>query len=108
MTVHRLTIGLLKLFDLFLVMLAFALTTINRVDVEPQCSARKFPVHASKSIKPRILLLAFIVCHTTFSLCGLYRSRRLSGAVTKLSTYCVPPRPSPPSSLRSTMSSISA
>jgi len=76
---HRLTIGLLKVFDLLLVMLAFALTTINRVNVEHRVPLGHFLSLRAKVSNLAILLLAFIVCHTIFSLCGLYRSRRLSG-----------------------------
>ena len=76
---HRFTIGLLKLFDLFLVMLVFALTTINRVNVERSVSLGHFLSMRAKISNLFMLLLAFIVCHTILSLCGLYRSRRLSG-----------------------------
>ncbi len=76
---HRLTIGLLKLFDLFLVMLAFALSTMNRVNAEHSLPLGQFLSLRAKISNLVILLLAFIVCHTIFNLCGLYRSRRLSG-----------------------------
>jgi exopolysaccharide biosynthesis polyprenyl glycosylphosphotransferase len=76
---HRFTIGLLKLCDLVLVMLAFALTTINLVNAEHRMSLGHFLSLRAKISNLAILLLAFIVCHTIFSFCGLYRSRRLSG-----------------------------
>ncbi len=76
---HRLTIGLLKLFDLFLVVLAFALTTIDRVNVEHSVPLGHFLSMRAKVSNLTILILAFFICHTIFSLCGLYRSRRLSG-----------------------------
>ena len=76
---HRLTIGLLKLFDLFLVMLSFTLTTISRVNAEHNVPLGYFLSLRAKISNLAILLLAFVVCHTIFSLCGLYRSRRLSG-----------------------------
>ena len=76
---HRLTIGLLKLFDLFLVMVAFILTTINRVNAEHRVPLGDFLSMRAKVSNLAILLFAIVVCHTIFSLCGLYRSRRLSG-----------------------------
>lgn len=76
---HRLIIGLLKLFDLALVVLAFALTTINRVNAEHTVSLGQFLSLRAKVSNLIILLFALIVCHVIFSLCGLYRSRRLTG-----------------------------
>ncbi len=76
---HRLTIGLLKLFDLFLVILAFILSTINRVNAEHRVPLGHFLSMRAKVSNLAILLFAIVVCHTIFSLCGLYRSRRLSG-----------------------------
>jgi exopolysaccharide biosynthesis polyprenyl glycosylphosphotransferase len=76
---HRLTIGLLKLFDLCLVVLAFILTTINCVNVESRVPLGDFLSMREKVSNLAILLFAIVVCHTIFSLCGLYRSRRLSG-----------------------------
>jgi exopolysaccharide biosynthesis polyprenyl glycosylphosphotransferase len=76
---HRLTIGLLKLFDLVLVILAFALTTVNRVNAEHSMSLGHFLSIRAKISNLAILLFALLVCHVIFSVCGLYRSRRLSG-----------------------------
>lgn len=76
---HRLTIGLLKLFDLVLVLLAFALTTINRVNAEHSISLARFLSLRAKVSNLAILLFALLVCHIIFTFCGLYRSRRLSG-----------------------------
>src|ERR1700722_4159435 len=61
-------------------MLSFTLTTSSRVNAEHN----SVPLGYFLSLRAKIsnlviLLLAFVVCHTIFSLCGLYRSRRLSG-----------------------------
>jgi len=76
---HRLIIGLLKLFDLVLVVLAFALTTINRVYAEHTMALGHFLSIRAKIANLAILLFALFACHVTFSACGLYRSRRLTG-----------------------------
>jgi exopolysaccharide biosynthesis polyprenyl glycosylphosphotransferase len=76
---HRLTIGLLKLCDLFLVTLAFAVTTVNRVKADQSISLGHFLSLREKVSNLAILLFAFVVCHVIFTVCGLYRSRRLIG-----------------------------
>lgn len=76
---HRLIIGLLKLFDLLLVVLAFALTTINRVSIEQAVTPGEFLSMRARISNLLIILFALIVCHVIFTLCGLYRSRRLTG-----------------------------
>jgi len=75
---HRITIGLIKLCDLVLVLGAFALTTIYRVHAEHSISLGHFLSLRTKISNFFILFFSLIVCHTIFSLCGLYRSRRLS------------------------------
>lgn len=76
---HRLIIGLLKLFDLVLVALAFAMTTINRVNAEHEVTLAQFLSMRASVSNLVIVLFALIVCHVIFTLCGLYRSRRLTG-----------------------------
>jgi exopolysaccharide biosynthesis polyprenyl glycosylphosphotransferase len=76
---HRLIIGLLKLFDLFLVALAFALTTISRANADHSVTLGQFLSMRAKVSNLVILVFALIVCHVIFTLCGLYRSRRLTG-----------------------------
>jgi len=76
---HRLTIGLLKLFDLILVVVAFALSTIYRVKAEHAISLVRFLSLRAKVSNLLIFLFALAVCHVIFTLSGLYRSRRLSG-----------------------------
>jgi exopolysaccharide biosynthesis polyprenyl glycosylphosphotransferase len=75
---HRVTIGLLKLCDLSLVVVAFALTTIYLVKVEYGISVGAFFSMRAKISNFLIVAFALIVCHGVFRLCGLYRSRRLS------------------------------
>jgi exopolysaccharide biosynthesis polyprenyl glycosylphosphotransferase len=76
---HRLIIGLLKLFDLVLVVLVFALTTISRVSAEHTVTPGQFLSMRAKVSNLVIILFALIVCHVIFTVCGLYRSRRLTG-----------------------------
>ena len=76
---HRLIIGLLKLFDLALVVFAFAVTTINRVNAEHTMSLGHFFSLRAKISNLAIVLLAIVACHILFSLSGVYRSRRLTG-----------------------------
>src|ERR1700757_2821909 len=76
---HRLIIGLLKLFDLVLVVSPFALTTISRVNAEHTVTLGEFLSMRAKVSNLVILLLALIGCHVIFTLSGLYRSRRLTG-----------------------------
>jgi exopolysaccharide biosynthesis polyprenyl glycosylphosphotransferase len=75
---HRLTISLLKLFDLAIVVCSFALTTIVIVEAEHGISVARFFSLRTKVSNLGILILALLICHIVFKLCGLYRSRRLS------------------------------
>ena len=76
---HRLTIGMLKLCDLWLIVSAFVLATIDRVNAEHQFSLMQFLSMRTKVSNFAILLFALVICHIIFSACGLYRSRRLTG-----------------------------
>jgi len=75
---HRLTVNLLKLFDLAMVVLAFALTTFSIVKVEDGLSIVRFLSMRTRVVNLIILSLALLICHLVFQICGLYRSRRLS------------------------------
>lgn len=75
---HRLTIRILKLFDLAMVLLAYVLTTFSIVKVEHGLSLLRFFSMRTKVVNFVIFVLAFLICHTVFQICGLYRSRRLS------------------------------
>jgi exopolysaccharide biosynthesis polyprenyl glycosylphosphotransferase len=67
------------LFDLLLVLVAFALATIYRVHAEHGVALDRFLSLRIKISNFFILLLALAVCHVIFTLSGLYRSRRLTG-----------------------------
>jgi exopolysaccharide biosynthesis polyprenyl glycosylphosphotransferase len=75
---HRLTIGLLKLFDLTIVGFAFALTTFMIVKAEHGVSLALFLSMRTRAVNFVIASLALFICHSVFRICGLYRSRRLS------------------------------
>jgi len=75
---HRLTIGLLKLFDLGVVVFAFGLTTFLIVKVEHEVSVTRFLSMRIRVVNFAISILALFICHLVFWICGLYRSRRLS------------------------------
>jgi exopolysaccharide biosynthesis polyprenyl glycosylphosphotransferase len=74
---HRLTIGLLKLFDLALVVFAYVLTTILIVKAERGVSLVRFLSMRTKVGNFGIFVLALFIFHVVFKMCGLYRSRRL-------------------------------
>ncbi len=75
---HRLPISLLKLFDLVLVVLSFGLTTALIVHAEGKISLAQFLSMRTKISNCAIFVLALFTCHFVLSICGLYRSRRLS------------------------------
>jgi len=75
---HRLTVSLLKLFDLVIVMSSFALTTTGIVKTEHGISLARFLSLRTRETNLGILFLALFICHIVFKFCGLYRSRRLS------------------------------
>jgi exopolysaccharide biosynthesis polyprenyl glycosylphosphotransferase len=75
---HRLTIGLLKLFDLAIVVFAFVLTAFTIVKAEQRVSLVRFLSVRTRVVNFLIFVLALFICHIVFQICGLYRSRRLS------------------------------
>jgi exopolysaccharide biosynthesis polyprenyl glycosylphosphotransferase len=75
---HLPIIGLQKLFDLALVMLAFGLTTAVIVRSRKAISLGQFLSMRTKISNFAIFGLALFICHLVFCMCGLYRSRRLS------------------------------
>jgi exopolysaccharide biosynthesis polyprenyl glycosylphosphotransferase len=81
---HRSTIGLLKLFDLAIVVFAFGLTTILIVKAEHGISLVRFLSMRIRIANLVIFMLALLKCHVVFQLCGLYRSRRLSRLRTEI------------------------
>ena len=81
---HRLTIDLLKLFDLAIVAFAFALTTVLIVKSEHSISLALFLTMRTRVANLGVIFLALLACHVSFHLCGLYRSRRLSRRRTEI------------------------
>jgi exopolysaccharide biosynthesis polyprenyl glycosylphosphotransferase len=75
---HRLTITLLKIFDLSVVICAFAFTTILIVRSEHGISLANFLSMRTRVSNFGIIALALIICHFNFHAFALYRSRRLS------------------------------
>jgi exopolysaccharide biosynthesis polyprenyl glycosylphosphotransferase len=75
---HRLTISLLKLFDLAVVIFTFALTTVLSVRSEHGISLVEFLSLRTRVSNVGISLLALVICHLNFHAFTLYRSRRLS------------------------------
>jgi exopolysaccharide biosynthesis polyprenyl glycosylphosphotransferase len=75
---HRLTISLLKAYDLAVVFLAFAVTTILIVKGEQGVSLIQFLSMRIRVANFGIIVFAALIFHIVFQICGLYRSRRLS------------------------------
>ena len=75
---HRITIILLKLFDLAIVVFAFVVTTFSIVKVEERLSIVQFLSMRTRVVNLVLFGLALLICHIVFQICGLYRSRRLS------------------------------
>lgn len=81
---HRLTISLLKVFDLIAVVFAFVLTTTLIVKAEHGVSLVQFLSIRIRVVNFAIIVFALFICHVVFQLCGLYRSRRLSKRRTEI------------------------
>ena len=81
---HRITISLLRLFDIAIVLLAFVLTTFSIVKVEHRLSLMRFLSMRIRVDNFLILIFALLICHAVFQICGLYRSKRLSMGRTEL------------------------
>jgi exopolysaccharide biosynthesis polyprenyl glycosylphosphotransferase len=91
---QRLPINLLKLFDLALVAFAFGLSAAIIVYKEQQTSFQQFLSMRTKVSNFVIFVLALLICHLVFQVCGLYRSMRLSSRrvelidILKATTIC--------------------
>jgi exopolysaccharide biosynthesis polyprenyl glycosylphosphotransferase len=81
---RRLTMTFLKLLDLTTVAFAFVMTTVLMVNTEQGVSLTRFLSLRTRVVNFVIVVLALVVCHVVFTLCGLYRSRRLSTLHTEL------------------------
>lgn len=80
----RLTMTLLKLSDIFLVIVAFTLSTLTLVKEQHSISVKQFL--SMRTTLSNILIFCFMlaICHIVFNLCGLYRSMRLAGPWTEM------------------------
>ena len=95
---RRFLLNTLKLFDLSLVCVSFAIANLMVAS-----AGKKVPLAQLLSMRVKlsnfaIFALALLLCHAMFSLCGLYESRRLSSKrsemlevlrATSLSTLCL-------------------
>lgn len=81
---QRLKINLVKLFDLILIVFSFALTTVFIVKTEYEISLVRFLSMRTRVVNFGIAVLALLICHIIFNVCGLYRSRRLSRRRTEM------------------------
>ena len=81
---HWITIGVLKLFDLGVFVVSFTLATILIVKSEYGITFAHFLAMRTRIVNFGIILLAQILCHVIFKVCGLYRSRRLSRRRTEM------------------------
>lgn len=75
---HRLPISLLQLSDIVLLVFCFGVATSLMVHVQGGISLARFLSMRAKVSNYTIFILTFFACHLIFSICGLYRSRRLS------------------------------
>lgn len=75
---YRLTIGILKLLDLGIVVVSFALTSVLIVKAEHKVSFMQFLAMRTRVSDFVIFVFALCLCFLVFTACGLYQSRRLS------------------------------
>jgi exopolysaccharide biosynthesis polyprenyl glycosylphosphotransferase len=76
--------ALLKLSDIMLVIVAFALGTISLVHSEYSITLKQFLAIRTTLANVLIFCFMLLVCHILFSLHGLYRSMRLAGPWTEM------------------------
>lgn len=81
---HLLITNLQKSFDLVLLVVSFGLTTALIVHREGNVSLTQFLSIRAKISDGVIFLLALFICHLILSICGLYRSMRLSSKRTEI------------------------
>jgi exopolysaccharide biosynthesis polyprenyl glycosylphosphotransferase len=75
---RRFLLNALKLYDLVLIMVSFYLATYLLVRAADDISLHDFLAMRVKLSNFFIFAIALFLCHTVFSFCGLYESRRLS------------------------------
>jgi exopolysaccharide biosynthesis polyprenyl glycosylphosphotransferase len=95
---RRFLLNTLKLYDLGIIVVSYALATFLLVHAENKVSLHDFLAMRVKVSNCAIFAVALVCCHAIFSLCGLYQSRRLSTRLaestdalkaTSLSTVCL-------------------
>ena len=75
---RRFLLNALKLYDLFLIVVCFYLATYLLVRAAHDVSLHDFLAMRVKLSNFFIFAIALFLCHSVFSFCGLYESRRLS------------------------------
>jgi exopolysaccharide biosynthesis polyprenyl glycosylphosphotransferase len=91
----RPSINFLKFFDIFLVVLAFGLSTVFIVQEEQRVSLAQFLSMRAKVSDIIIFGLALLLCHLVLCVCGMYKPMRLSsrhaeiGNLLPATTLCV-------------------
>jgi exopolysaccharide biosynthesis polyprenyl glycosylphosphotransferase len=75
---RRFLLNALKLYDLFLIVVSFYLATYLLVRAAHDVSLHDFLAMRVKLSNFFIFAIALFLCHSVFSFCGLYESRRLS------------------------------
>lgn len=75
---HLLITSLQKSLDLVLLVLSFGLTTAIIIHNEGNISLTQFLSIRTRILNCIIFLIALFICHLILSICGLYRSMRLS------------------------------
>jgi exopolysaccharide biosynthesis polyprenyl glycosylphosphotransferase len=83
-TKRRFLLGTLKLFDLGLVIASFGLATVLVVYADETVSLERFLAMRVKLSNCAIFLGALLAWHVIFSLCGMYRSKRLSTRLSEI------------------------
>ena len=95
---RRFLLNVLKLYDLGIILVSFGLATFLLVHADNRVSLHDFLAMRVKLSNCAIFAVALFCCHAIFSMCGLYRSRRLSTRLaesvdalkaTSLSTVCL-------------------
>ena len=81
---HRLSMNLLKWFDILLVALAFGLSTIFMVHAEQRYPLAQFLSMRTKVSNLVIFGFTLFLCHVVLCICGLYRLTRLSSRRAKI------------------------
>jgi exopolysaccharide biosynthesis polyprenyl glycosylphosphotransferase len=82
---RRFLLSALKVFDLLLLLVSFGLATVLVVYADTTVSLEKFLSIRVKLANCAIFFAALLAWHAIFSLCGMYRSKRLSTRAAEVS-----------------------